>query len=201
MRSARTVCQEITPIHPEAGRTAQGSARRDLRSDRLPGAGAVRGANPRRLFAGQGRRAASSDGQEEAGSAGQGEDSVLRRHEGAWIFRRGRAGRVGHPRAVLRLRVQQGAFGRIRFDLLLDRVSENALSGGVHGRPAARRQHEQRQDRAVPGRGATHGHPGAFSGRERVGVRVFGSRRRRAIRPRRHPQRRQERGRCDHRGT
>ena len=54
---------------------------------------------------------------------------------------------------------------------------------------------------AVPGRGATHGHPGAFSGRERVGVRVFGSRRRRAIRPRRHPQRRQERGRCDHRGT
>ena len=48
---------------------------------------------------------------------------------------------------------------------------------------------------------ARRGHPGAFSGRERVGVRVFGSRRRRAIRPRRHPQRRQERGRCDHRGT
>ena len=191
--------QKITPIHPEVAEPLKEVL--DLRSDRLPGAGAVRGANPRRLFAGQGRRAASSDGQEEAGSAGQGEDSVLRRHEGAWIFRRGRAGRVGHPRAVLRLRVQQGAFGRIRFDLLLDRVSENALSGGVHGRPAARRQHEQRQDRAVPGRGATHGHPGAFSGRERVGVRVFGSRRRRAIRPRRHPQRRQERGRCDHRGT
>ncbi len=87
--------QKITPIHPEVAEPLKEVLRRDLRSDRLPGAGAVRGANPRRLFAGQGRRAASRDGQEEAGSAGQGEDSVLCRHEGAWIFRRGRAGCYG----------------------------------------------------------------------------------------------------------
>ena len=41
--------------------------------------------------------------------------------------------------------VQQGAFGRIRFDFILDCISENALSGGIHGRVAAGREYEQRQ--------------------------------------------------------
>ncbi len=45
----------------------------------------------------------------------------------------------GHPGAVLGLRVQQGAFGRVRADLVLDRVFEGALPGRVHGRPAAGR--------------------------------------------------------------
>ena len=34
---------------------------------------------------------------------------------------------------VFGLCVQQGAFGRIRFDFILDCISENALSGGIHG--------------------------------------------------------------------
>ena len=64
---------------------------------------------------------------------------------------------------VFGLCVQQGAFGRIRFDFILDCISENALSGGIHGRVAAGCEYEQRQDRVVFGRGSSHGHPGVVS--------------------------------------
>ncbi len=43
---------------------------------------------------------------------------------------------VGHPRPVLRLRVQQGAHRRLRPGLLLDRLPQGQLPGRVHGRAA-----------------------------------------------------------------
>ncbi len=108
---------------------------------------------------------------------------------------------MGYSGPVLRLRLQQGPFRGIRPDFLLDRVPEDALPGGVHGGPAAGREHQQRQDRAVSGRGTSHGHPGAFPRCERIGLRILRRRRRRAIWPRSHPQRRQERRGRDHQGT
>ena len=43
---------------------------------------------------------------------------------------------VGHPAAVLRLRLQQGALRRLRPGLLLDRLPQGQLPGRVHGRAA-----------------------------------------------------------------
>ena len=50
------------------------------------------------------------------------------------LLPRGDQGAVGHPGAVLRLRVQQGAHRRVRAGLLLDGLPEGQLPGRVHGR-------------------------------------------------------------------
>ena len=52
---------------------------------------------------------------------------------------------VGHPRPVLRLRVQQGAQRRLRAGLLLDRLPEGQLPRRVHGGAAHQRRRRQGQ--------------------------------------------------------
>ncbi|HZV27215.1 MAG TPA: DNA polymerase III subunit alpha [Acidothermaceae bacterium] len=49
-------------------------------------------------------------------------------------------GAVGHARAVLRLRIQQGAQRGVRRRLVLDRIPQGELSRRVHGRIADQRQ-------------------------------------------------------------
>ena len=97
---------------PGAGRAAGGHPRRDLRADRLPGAGHGDRPEGRRLLARQGRPAPPGDGQEEEGDPRQGIRAVLRRHEGERLLRRRDQDAVGHPRPVLRLRVQPRAHRR-----------------------------------------------------------------------------------------
>ena len=57
--------EPITPIHPELAEPLERDPRRDLRPDRLPGAGHADRAAGRRVHARQGRPAAPGDGQEE----------------------------------------------------------------------------------------------------------------------------------------
>ena len=45
---------------------------------------------------------------------------------------------VGHPAAVLRLRLQQGALRGVRPGVLLDRLPQGQLPGRVHGRRSSR---------------------------------------------------------------
>ena len=155
--------QKITPIHPEVAEPLKEVLDETygliVYQEQVQSAARILAG----YSLGKGRRVASSNGQEEARGAGQGEGAVLRGHEGAWVFPGGGAGRVGYSCAVFGLCVQQGAFGRIRFDFILDCISENALSGGIHGRVAAGGEYEQRQDRVVFGRGSSHGHPGVVS--------------------------------------
>ena len=63
------------------------------------------------------------------------------------LLRRRRQGALGHPAAVLRLRLQQGALRRLRRRLVLDRLPQGALPGRVHGRAADQRRRLQGQDR------------------------------------------------------
>ncbi len=128
--------QEITPIHPELEEPLREILAPTLRPDRLPGAGAARRADPRRLHARPGRPAAPGDGQEEEGDPRQGVHPVPGRLPRARLLRRGHPGRVGRAGAVRRLRVQQGPLRRVRPGLLLDRVPQGALPGRVHGRLA-----------------------------------------------------------------
>ena len=71
-----------------------------------------------------------------------------------------------------RVRLQQVALGRLRADLLPDRLPEGALPGGVHGRPADAGDERHRQDlqehRRVPR--ARHPHPAARREREPRGL-------------------------------
>ncbi len=71
------------PDPPRARRAAEGDPPAHLRPDRLPGAGAARGADPGRLHARTGRPAAPRDGQEEEGDPGQGVHPVPRRAAGS----------------------------------------------------------------------------------------------------------------------
>ncbi|MGX1161512.1 DNA-directed DNA polymerase III PolC [Pseudarthrobacter sp. SLBN-100] len=57
---------------------------------------------------------------------------------------------VGHPVALLRLRLQQSPLGRLRRDLLLDRVPQGPLRPRVHGRAAHIRGRRQGQVRHLP---------------------------------------------------
>ncbi len=77
-------------------------------------------------------------------------------------------GVVGRPGPVLRLRVQQGALGRLRPRLLLDRLSQGQLPGRVHGRAPDQRPGRQGQVGPVPQRVPPAGHQGAPAGRQRV---------------------------------
>ena len=71
------------PDPPGAGRAAGRHPGRELRPDRVPGAGDVRRAAAGRLLARQGRPAAPGDGQEEEGDPGQGVRALRGRDEGA----------------------------------------------------------------------------------------------------------------------
>ena len=132
---------------PRAGRGAGGDPRRDLRPDRLPGAGHGDRAEGRRLLARPGRPPAPRDGQEEEGGAGQAVRRLRGRYEGQRLLRGGRQDALGHPAAVLRLRLQQGALGGLRRRLLLDRLPQGELPGRVHGGAADLGQGRQGQDR------------------------------------------------------
>ena len=121
---------------PGAGGAAQGHPRRDLRPDRLPGTGHGDRPEARRLHARQGGPAPPRDGQEEEGDPGQGVRRLRPGHEGPRLLRGRGQDAVGHPAAVLRLRVQPRALRRVRGRLLLDGVPQGELPGRVHGRGA-----------------------------------------------------------------
>jgi DNA polymerase-3 subunit alpha len=119
--------QEVTPDPPGAGRAAQGHPRRDLRPDRLPGTGHGDRPEARRLHARQGGPAAPGDGQEEEGDPGQGVRRLRPGHEGPRLLRGRGQDALGHPAAVLGLRVQPRALRRVRGRLLLDGVPQGEL--------------------------------------------------------------------------
>ena len=71
-----------------------------------------------------------------------------RRHAGQRLLRRGDQDAVGHPRPVLRLRVQQGAHRRLRPGLLLDRAtSRRTTRPSTWPRCSPQRRRRQGQDR------------------------------------------------------
>ncbi len=130
--------EKVEPIHPELA-----DALEDILGEtyglivyqeqvrRSPAAGG--------LLAGTGGPSAPGDGQEEEVRAGQAVRELLRRHEEPRILGSGDQDAVGHPAAVLRLRVQQGALGRVRARLVLDRLPQGALPRRVHGGSADQR--------------------------------------------------------------
>ena len=104
---------------------------------------------------------------------------------------------VGHPAAVLRLRLQQGALRRLRAGLVLDGLSQGQLPGRVHGRAADQRRRRQGQDGHLPGRVPVDGHHGAAAGRQHLGPRLRPGRHRHPVRAVRGAQRRHRRGGLD----
>ena len=82
---------------------------------------------------GPGRPAAPRDGQEEEVRAGQAVRELLQGHGRARLLAGRGEDAVGHPAAVLRLRLQQGALRGLRDAVLLDRLPEGELPGRVHG--------------------------------------------------------------------
>ena len=178
---------------PRAGRGPRGRPGRDLRPDRLPGAGHGDRAEAGRLHARPGRPAASRHGQEEEVRAGQAVREVLRRHGRARVLHgRGRHA-VEDPAAVLRLRLQQGPLRGVRPGLLLDRLPQGQLPAGVHGGAADLGQGRQGQVRDLPQRVPPDEDPGAPARRQRVRRRLHPGRGRRPLRPDRDPQRRRQR--------
>jgi DNA polymerase-3 subunit alpha len=124
------------PDPPGARGAPGGDPRRDLRPDHLPGAGHGHRAEGGRVLARPGGHPPSRDGQEEEVRAGQAVRGFRARHARQRVLGRGDQDAVGHPAAVLRLRLQQGALRRVRRGLLLDGVPQGALPGRVHGRAA-----------------------------------------------------------------
>ena len=165
--------QEITPIHPELEEPLRGDPRADLRPDRLPGAGAWR--SRRSWPATRSARPTCSAG------------PWARRRRRSWTRSSSRSARaagsaatptrpiqarLGRPRPVRRLRLQQGALGRVRPGLLLDGLPQGELPGRVHGRAAHPRRRRQGQVGALPQRVPPDGHQGAAARRQRVGRRL-----------------------------
>ena len=126
----------VMPIHPELAERAGRDPRRHLRSHRLSRAGHGDRAARRRVLARRRRPAAAGDGQEEEIRTGRPVREVLLRHGRARVLAGRGQDAVGHPAAVLRLRLQQGALRGLRDAVLLDGVSQGELPGRVHGRAA-----------------------------------------------------------------
>ncbi len=185
---------------PGAGRAAGGDPRPDLRPDRLPGAGHGDRAEGRRVLPRQGRPAAPRDGQEEEVGPGRRVRRLRGRHEGQRLLRRGGQDALGHPGPVRRLRLQQGALGGVRADLLLDGVPQGQLPGRVHGRAAHQRRRRQGQAAGLPGRVPPDGHQGAAARRQRVLRGLHRRRHRHPLRPGLGAQRRAQRRRRDRPG-
>ena len=178
---------------PRARRAAGRDPGRDLRVDRLPGAGHGDRAEAGRLHPRPSRPAAPRHGQEEERDPREGVPRLRGRHEGQRLRRRRDQDAVGHPGPVRRLRVQQGAHRRLRRGLVLDGVPQGQLPGRVHGGAAHLGPRRQGQERALPGRVPAHGHQGAAAGRQRVRRQLHPARYGHPVRPVRHPQRRRER--------
>ena len=125
------------PDPPRAGRAAGRDPRRHLRSHRLPGAGDGDRAAGRRLLA---RRRPTCCAGRWARRRSPSWTPSSRSSPAGWPSAGYSQARdqdaVGHPAAVLRLRVQQGALGGLRADVVLDRLPEGELPGRVHGRAA-----------------------------------------------------------------
>ncbi len=83
------------------------------------------------------------------------------RHARARLLPEGDHDAVGHPAAVLRLRLQQGALRGIRRHLLLDGLPQGQLPGRVHGGAADQHARRQGQVGDLPQRVPPHGHQGA----------------------------------------
>ncbi|CAA9327171.1 MAG: DNA polymerase III alpha subunit, partial [uncultured Friedmanniella sp.] len=182
--------------HPDPRRArgaAGGDPGHDARPDRVPGAGDGDRAEGRRVQPGAGRPAAPRDGQEEEGGAGRRVRAVLGRHAGRRLLRRGHQGPVGHPRPLLRLRVQQGPHRRLRAGVVLDGLPQGQLPGRVHGGAAHLGGRRQGQDGHLPVGVPADGHPGAAARRQRVGRQLHPRRDRHPLRPDGDPQRRRQR--------
>ena len=187
--------QEQPQARPADPPGAGGAARRDpgrhLRSHRLPGAGHGDRAARRRLLARRRptccgarwarRRRPNWTPSSRPSPAGMAERGYSRpRDQDA----------VGHPAAVLRLRLQQGALRGVRADVLLDRLPQGELPGRVHGGAADHRRRRQGQDGHLPGRVPDDGHQGAAAGRQHLGAGLRPGRHRHPVRPVRGAQRR-----------
>ena len=191
--------QEIEPIHPELAEPLVGRARHDLRPHRLPGAGDGGGAEAGRLHARAGRHPAPRDGQEEEVRARQAAGRLLRRHDDQRLQPAGAGGALEGARVVRRLRLQQGAHGRLRTHRLLDGVPQGALPRRVHGGAADERRRREGQARRLPQRVPPHGHQGAPAGCRAVDQVLRRRRRRHPLRSRSRPQRRLQRRRGNRR--
>ena len=118
---------------------------------------------------GQRGPAAPRDGQEEEGDPRQGVRPLRRGDAGQRLLRGRDQDALGHPRPVLRLRLQQGAHRRVRPGLLLDRLPQGQLPGRVHGRRCSPSiAGRQGQVRDLPQRVPAHGHQGPAARRQRV---------------------------------
>ena len=143
-----------------------------------------------RLHARQRRPAPPGDGQEEEGGPRRRVRPLRAGHDRQRVSNEAHRGPLGRPGPVLGLRVQQGAHGRLRPRLLLDRLPQGQLPGRVHGRPADQRARRQGQVGALPQRVPAHGHQGAAARRQRVGRELRRRRHRHPLRARGDPQRR-----------
>ena len=143
----KTGREPIEPIHPELAEPLAEILERDLRPDRLPGARARHRPEGRRLLPRPGRPAAQGDGQEEARDPRRRVRAVRGRDVGQRLLHGRDQGAVGHPGAVLRLRLQQGPRRGVRAGVLLDGVPQGELPAGVHGGAPDLGQGRQGQDR------------------------------------------------------
>ena len=185
--------QPITPIHPELEEPLRDIL--DTTYGLIIYQEQVMAIAPegRRVLPRTGRYPSPRDGKEEEVRARQAVRGFLGRHEGTRLRRRRRPSALGHPAALLGLRVQQGPLRRLRSGLLLDGVPQGPLSRRVHGGAAHERRRLQGQDGRVPQRVSADGHPCASPGCQRVDPLLRGCRRRHPFRARRCPQRRGER--------
>ena len=191
-RCARTASRRSSyRSTPSSPRRSSRHPRHDLRPDRLPGAG--HGDRPEARRATRSARPTCCAGRWARRSGGA-RRRVRRRSRRAWRPAASADASIKALwdvlRAVLRLRLQQGAHGRLRPGLLLDRLPQGQLPGRVHGRAAHQRARRQGQVGAVPQRVPADGHQGAAARRQRVLGQLHRRRHRHPLRPRRDPQRR-----------
>ena len=179
----KTGREAVEPLHPELAEALEEVLGRDLRPDRLPGAGDGDRPAAGGLHARPGRPAAPRDGQEEEGGAGQAVRDLLRRHDRARLLLRRDQGLVGHAAAVLRLRLQQGALRGLRPGVLLDGLPQGQLPRGIHGRAPDVDEGRQGQDGDLPQRVSPDEDPGAAARRQRVRCQLHPGRHRHPLRP------------------
>ncbi len=175
---------------PGARRGARAGAGRDLRPDRLPGAGDGDRPGARRLHPGCRRQPAPRDGQEEEGGARQAVRRVPGRHARARLPAGGHRQALGDPAPVLRLRLQQVPLRRLRRHHLLDRLPQGQLPDRIHGRAPHVGEGRQGQDGDLPQRVSPDEDPGPAARRQRVPRQLHPGRQRHPLRPHRGPQRR-----------
>ncbi len=90
---------------------------------------------------------------------------------------------MGHPAAVLRLRLQQGPHRRLRPHRVLDRLPQGQPPGGLHGGAAVVGEGRQGQVGPLPQRVPPHGHQGVPARRQRLRLRLHPAWHRHPLRP------------------